>query len=168
MAGISIAVIATAPFLITLNAPFLHDSYAHLAEAANEKWPKILAFFLHPSANDLFFRPLGYLTYWLDFKVADYDPLRWHLWNLLVHLANTFLLFVLATELSLDRFPAAVAALVFAIHGSRPEVVSWAAAGFNLLAAFLVLLSLVALNQYLKSRHSRWYGPSFVALFLLY
>ncbi len=152
-----VAIVGILPYLITVNAPLLHDAYAHVAQAATESWPEVLAYFVHPSANDRFFRPLGYVTYWLDFKWADYDPLRWHVWNVVVHAANSCLVYVLATELRLDRFPALVTALIFAIHGSRPEVVSWTASRFDLLAAFFVLLSLIALNRYLERRQSRSY-----------
>ena len=110
---VSVTVVAAAPFLVTLNAPLLHDSYAHVAVAANQSFPEALAFFVHPSGNDLFFRPLGYFSYWFDFHWAGDDPLRWHLWNLLFHVANCYLLYLLATELSLSRLPDRVAGLIY-------------------------------------------------------
>lgn len=147
---------ATLPFLITLNTPLLHDSYAHIANAANERLHDVLAFFWAPSANDWFFRPLGYISYWIDFKWAGYKPALWHVWNVALHAANTFLVYVLARSLSFRVFPAITAALIFAIHGSRPEVVSWVAARFDLLATFFVLLTLIALNRHLATPRLRW------------
>lgn len=163
-----IAIIAILPYLIRVNAPLLHDSYAHVAEAANESWPKVLAYFVHPTASDRSFRPLGYLSYWFDFKWAGYDPVRWHLWSLAVHVANSCLVYILVTELPLNRFSAAVTALIFAIHGSRPEAVSWTAARFDLLAAFFVLLSLIALNRYLDRKQSRAYAGIWYAAMLCF
>ncbi len=153
---ILLAFITILPFLITINAPLLHDSYTHVAEAASESRNKVLAFFTHPSGSDLFFRPLGYFAYWLDFKWAGYDPVRWHICNLALHVANSCLVYAFASQLSLKRFSSLIAGLVFAVHGSRPEAVSWAAAQFDLLAAFFVLLSLVAFNQFLETRRSLW------------
>lgn len=127
-------------------------------EAATGTWRKLPTFFIHPSANDLFFRPLGYLTYWLNFKWAGYDAFRWHLWNLSLHVTNSCLTYASAIKLSLSRFAAAVAAMIFAIHGSRPEVVCWTAALFDLLATFFVLLSLLALHRFLETRRARWYA----------
>lgn len=152
-----VVILASLPFLITLNAPLLHDSYAHVAEAASSTFTEAVRFFTRPSPNDFFFRPLGYLSYWVDFRWADYDPLRWHAWNLVIHAVNTWLIYLLATKLALNRFGAAVAALVFGIHGSRPEVVSWAAARFDLLAALFVLLCLIACNQYVETKRSGWF-----------
>jgi hypothetical protein len=147
---------ATLPFFITLNAPLLHDSYAHVTGAATERLRDVLTFFWHPSANDLFFRPLGYISYWIDFKWAGYEPGRWHIWNLVFHAANTFLVYILSRSLSFPRLPSIVSTLIFAIHGSRPEVVSWTAARFDLLAAFFVLLTLIALNRHLATHGRRW------------
>jgi hypothetical protein len=153
---IGIVILATLPFFITLNAPLLHDSYAHVAEAAGSTFRDALRYFVIPSANDLFFRPLGYLSYWTDFHWAGFDPFRWHAWNLIIHAANVWLMYLLATQLALNRFAAAVAALVLGVHGSRPEVVSWVAARFDLLAAFFVLLCLISVNQYLETKRLRW------------
>jgi Dolichyl-phosphate-mannose-protein mannosyltransferase len=145
-------------FAATIDVPLLYDSYGHVAHAARETLHDVLrSFFEHPQAGDFFFRPLGYLNYWLDFKWAGYNAFRWHLCNLIIHVLNSLLVYVLAQQLSLSRPAAMVAGLIFAAHGSRPEVVSWMAARFDLLAAFFVLLSLVAFNRYLATQHSGWY-----------
>lgn len=142
--------------LITLDAPLLHDSYAHVAEAATETFSQALAYFTHPSANDLFFRPLGYLSYWLDYRWAGTNATLWHFSNLLLHIANCCLVYLLTRRFGLKPFAAAVAAVIFACHGSRPEVVSWAAARFDLLAAFFILLSLLAFDEYVTTERASW------------
>lgn len=152
------AIVAFVPFSITIGAPLVHDSYTHVGEAATETWRQVRAFFTHPSGGDLFYRPLGYLSYWLDFRWAGYDPFRWHLWSVIFHVVNTCLVYALATQLAFSRFAAVVAALVFALHGSRAEAVSWVAARFDLLACFFVLLSLLSLNKWVQTRRPRWYA----------
>ncbi len=158
MSTICIAIVTVLPFLITLNAPLVHDSYGLIAEAARDTWAKAAAYFTHPTGS-VFFRPLGYFSFWLDFKWAGYNPFRWHLWSLIVHFANTYLVYVLARELCLKRFPASIAALVFGLHGSRAEAVSWTAARLDLLASLFTLLSLIALNRYIDTRRSQYYVP---------
>jgi hypothetical protein len=145
------------PFLITVNEPFVHDSYAHVARAGTEGWQQVLAFFAHPSGGDRFFRPLGYVTYWLDFKWAGYRPLDWHLWSVMAHVFNCCLVYGLAIKLGFARFPAAISALVFALHGTRAGPVSWVAARFDLLACFFVLLALVSAMEYGQTSKRRWY-----------
>lgn len=67
------------PFFITLNVPFLSDSYSHLVSASRQFTPRSVAISLCPSAPwGLFFRPLGYLDYWLEYKWAGFDPVLWH------------------------------------------------------------------------------------------
>lgn len=154
----SLIVVTIPPFAITVNTPLLHDAYAHVFEAATETPHKLLLLFTQPSRNDLFFRPIGYLTYWLDFKWAGYNAFRWHLGNLLLHVINSCLFYLFAIKLSLSRFPALIGALIFAVHGSRPEVVCWTAASFDLLAAFFVLLTLLAFNRFLETRLWQWYA----------
>lgn len=154
---VSLAAAAVLPFLLTIDAPLLHDSYTHVAEAASESWHHALAFLRHPSGSDLFFRPFGYIAYWLEFKWAAYSSLQWHICSLAIHTVNSCLVYVFARQLVLNRFSAFIAGLVFAIHGSRPEAVTWVAAQFDLFAAFFVLLSLIALNRYLETEQSLWF-----------
>ncbi len=160
---VCVVVVTTLPFLVTINAPLLHDSYTHVAEAASNMGARsrIVAMFMHPSGSDRFFRPFGYLGYWIEFQLVGQSPLGWHICNLLMHLLNSGLTYALAIQLSFTRFSASVAALVFGIHGSRPEAVSWAAAQFDLLAALFTLLSLIFIFKYLTERQRLWFVPVF-------
>jgi len=132
----------------------------HLQRASKATWDSILRLFVtRQTTGDLFFRPIGYLSYWLDYKWAGTDAVRWHAWNLAVHGLNTCLVYLLARKLSLHQLPAFITALVFSLHGSRPEVVSWMAARFDLLAALFVLLALFTFCRYLESKSAWWYVP---------
>ena len=137
-------------FWMNLSVPLLYDSYTDVAIAAHESFAEVFGtFYQHPVSGDFFFRPIGNLTYWLDFKWSAFDPFRWHLWNLAAHILTSLLVYVFARQLSLGRFVAMVSALLFSIHGSRPEVVSWVGERFDVLAAFFALVSLISLNRYL-------------------
>lgn len=151
-----VAIAAFAPFLITMNDPFVADSNAHILAAATRTFQQTLTFFSRPSGADLFFRPFGYLAYWLDFKWAGYDPFRWHLGTVVLHALNSCLVYVLATRLIVNRFASGVAALVFALHGSRAEAVSWVGAQFDLLACFFALLTLLSLDKSLHATKWTW------------
>jgi hypothetical protein len=152
-------VLATAAaFWSALTTPLLYDSYAHVAIARTQSLSSILtALFHHPVAGDFFFRPLGDFSYWLDVKWAGTDFTLWHLWNVCVHVTNSCLVYLLARQLAFRTLPATLASLVFSLHGSRPEVVVWVAARYDLLAALFVILTLVAINRYLDSGRARWY-----------
>jgi hypothetical protein len=162
-----LAAITAFSYRRTLDAPLLHDAYTHLLEASTETWDDLWkSFTTHPRTGDLFFRPIGYLSYWLDFRWAGADPFRWNLWGVIVHAINTCLVYLIAGEISLKQGAAILPALVFGLHGSRPEAVSFMAARFDLLAVFFALSSLLALLYYLKT--SRLWWPAFMALFAVF
>jgi hypothetical protein len=132
------------PFLITVSAPFLFDSYSHVVTASTESLSQVLrTAYAHPTGGDFFFRPLGYFDYWIDAKWAGSSPLFWHSSNLLFHLVAVYLLFLLARQLGLSPWACVLSAIVFGLHPTGPEVVSWVAARFDQLATCFVLLTLV-------------------------
>lgn len=129
----------SAVFANNLAAPFLSDDYI-LVQTPFANPAQALALFLNPG-GDGSFRPLGYLYFGMVRLWAAYDPLKWHLMGLGIHLANCLLLFVLVTQLWRDRRLAFLAALIFGVHGTRVEAVTWTASSFDLLATFCVLAS---------------------------
>jgi hypothetical protein len=155
---IAIAIAAILAYLPSVKTPFLFDDYTHIMDASRETWSSMIASSLwqHPRAGDFFFRPVGYISYWLDFKWAGSVPAGWHLWNLAMHTANCFLVYVLCRQLAFRPAAALLSALVFALQGSDAEVVAWMAARFDLLACFFSLITLIALNRFLDSKRSLW------------
>jgi len=146
-------------FVPALDNPLLHDAYTHVTSAATQTWAGLVhSVVAHPTGGDEFFRPLGYFTYWLDAKWAGTNPIAWNLWNLGLHLVNTCLVWALARRLSRGVMCATVAALLFGLHGARPEVVAWVGARFDLLATFFVLAALLALNVFVDTGATHWYG----------
>ena len=84
-----------------------------------------------------------------------------------MHLGNCALVWLLARRLSLQPIPATVAALIFAVHGARPEVVAWAGARFDLLATFFTLAALVVTLRATLQRRSLWAVAGLATLALL-
>jgi hypothetical protein len=137
--------------------PFLvYDDYTHIVETSHATG-RILthAFQQVPGGHGLFFRPAGFIFYWLDYRWAGSHVLRWHLWSLAAHAANACLVYVLVRRLGMRRAAAWVAALLFALHGSRAETVAWIDARFDLLATFFVLCALWAALEYCRTGR-RW------------
>ena len=152
------ALIGAAVFWPNLNSPLLHDSYGLIYLPSRQSFGDIVrGFYTHPASADFFFRPLSYAAYWLLSKWARFEPFRWHLGSLAVHVINSLSVYLLARQLSYSKFAAFAASLLFAIHGSRPEAVSWAASRVDLLATFFVLLALLSINQLLDTGQRRWY-----------
>lgn len=136
--------LAPLPFLPFLAFPFLADDYVHILRACAFLISDIPTLFTVP-ASDRFFRPTGYLSYALDAHWAGRSPVLWRVGSLALHVANVALVYSLCRKLAFRIAPAVCAALLFAVHGSRPEAVTWVAARFDLLAVFFGLLCLLAI-----------------------
>ncbi|HUO31870.1 MAG TPA: glycosyltransferase family 39 protein [Bryobacteraceae bacterium] len=158
-----IAVLIALAFAGTLRSPFLYDDYTHVTDAAHYTVGVALAQFgpvAHPPG--LFFRPLGFFLYWLNYLFAGSNPLVWHASSLALHAAASFLVYLLCGAVGLSRLPALAAALLFAILGTTAETVAWLDARFDLMAVSLVLVSLLLVCRYLRSVRVGWLIASMV------
>ena len=151
---------ALAPFSRNLESPFIYDDYTHILQTSHATW-RILADAFQPvsGGHGLFFRPIGFISYWLDYQWAGVHAVRWHLWNAAVHVANACLVYLLVKRLGMRRAAALIAAMLFALHGSRAETVAWSDARFDLLAAFFALCSLLAVLEYCRTGRRLLYIP---------
>lgn len=142
-AALALVALAFAP---NLNDPFLSDDYILAARATFEP-ARLLALF-HTPGGDGSFRPLGYVYFGLLRRLFDANPLAWHSVALAVHLTNCALLYFIVRALW-GRGPlAGIAALLFGLHGTRPEAVAWSAGNFDLLACgFTFAATLCALRR---------------------
>ena len=143
-----LVLLAAVPFLQYLSFPFLADDYVHILHANAFSAGQVKGLFT-VAATDHFFRPLVYLSYAMDAQWAHGVPALWRLAALAIHLANAALVYMLCCKLRFGAAAATCGALMFALHGSRPEAVTWVAARFDLLA---VLFGLVCLIAALRSR----------------
>jgi tetratricopeptide (TPR) repeat protein len=95
-------------------------------------------------------QPLVTLSHMLDIEIYGLDPSGHHATSLVIHLANTLLLFgALATMTQATWASAAVAAL-FALHPLHVEPVVWISARKDVLSTFFGLLSLCAYVAYAR------------------
>ncbi len=149
--AICLCLIALA-FAGNLSDPFLSDDYILVSRAQSIGRAALLATFCAPGGDGAF-RPLGALYYHLVAMWAGFNPLKWHLCALALHLLNSALVFSVATRLWRDITASASAALIFGLNATRPEVVIWTAGNFDLLACFFVLAAInVALIERIPRR----------------
>jgi protein O-mannosyl-transferase len=146
--------------------PFVHDDVVfilnnpHIADLGH--WYQA---FKIPEASDginTYYRPVLEVLYRLEYRIFGPHPFGFHLFNIIVHIANGLLLFCLLQKLSLPKQVAWIIALLFLIHPVQTEAVSCIAGISNLWMALGILL---ALNAYLN----KWYTASllcFVMAFL--
>src|ERR1039458_8297233 len=112
----------------------------------------IWAFQTGAAAN---WHPLTWLSHMLDCQLYGLNPGGHHSTNLLFHVANTLLLFLLLKQLTGAMWRSAIVAALFAWHPLRVESVAWAAERKDVLSAFFWMLTLIAYTRYVTSDKRR-------------
>ena len=106
--------------------------------------------------------PLVYTLFWLQHKLWGFNPAGYHVVNVLLHLANTLLLWQLLRRLAVPG--AWVVAAVFAVHPVRVESVAWVIELKDVLSGLLYLSAALAWLRFTEAPRPRWYVAS-VALY---
>lgn len=100
----------------------------------------------------LYYRPTQGLSLLLDSLMWGTQAAGFHLTNILLHVVNVLLVYVLASKVTTGprrEIVAFWAALLFAVHPIHAEAVDWIAGRTDLLATFFSLISFIA---YLRFR----------------
>lgn len=147
-----IIMVGTLAYLPTLNLPLLSDDYDSLH--------KILHFSIF---HGNWFRPLTDFSLLINFKIGGQTPFGYHLFNLILHLANTiiayFLLLRIFKLLSPANSPSKQSILLFSIlflvSFNNLETVSWVVARGALLAYFFMGFSWLQYIKYLENKRIR-------------
>ncbi len=101
--------------------------------------------------------PLTTLSFAIEYHFFGFDPFVFHLNNLLLHIFNSILVYVLAQRLGLSASAAFWTTLIFGIHPMKVESVAWVTERKDLLYAFLYLIAINLYVGYLKERSWRGY-----------
>jgi protein O-mannosyl-transferase len=95
--------------------------------------------------------PLTWLSHMLDCQLFGLNPGPHHLVNLLLHIANTLLLFMLLLRITQARGPSLLVAALFALHPLHVESVAWAAERKDVLSTLFWMLTMWAYVWYVES-----------------
>ena len=94
--------------------------------------------------------PVTWLSHMLDCQLYDLKPVGHHLTNVLLHVANTLLLFLLLSRMTGAVWRSACVAALFAWHPLHVESVAWVAERKDVLGAFFWMLTLWAYVRYVE------------------
>ena len=106
------------------------------------------------------FHPLTMLTLAVEYALVGESPWLYHFNNLLLHSANSLLLYLMILRLSGKFWVAILTAVLFAIHPLHVESVAWAAERKDVLYVFFLLLAMLQYMTYVGSRKWLSYGLS--------
>lgn len=151
--GVFIAALCLGTFIAywpSLWVEFVADDYAHILAVSKADASYVRDLFTVP-ATDRFFRPLGMISYLIDVQWAGFNPVKWHLSAVLLHMVNAVLVFALCRTLKVSSGWALFSAAFFSLHGSRPEAVTWIAARFDLVATLFTFATLILFVRYAQA-----------------
>jgi tetratricopeptide (TPR) repeat protein len=112
------------------------------------------------------YHPLTILALAVEYRVFGLNATGYHAVNLLFHLLNVVLVFLIASHISRNNLVALITALLFGIHPLHVESVAWATGLKDLLYSFFFLLSWFCYLKYFSERHKRFYVFAFVSFLL--
>jgi len=145
--ALAIALLTLAAHLPGLRHQFvLWDDTTHITQNPVIRaltWANITAMFTQPIAK--LYCPLTWLSFAVDHQIWGQNPFGYHLTNILLHVANTVLVFLLIGQIGKSAPPLApfFTALLFGIHPLRVESVAWATERKDVLFVFFYLLALL-------------------------
>jgi protein O-mannosyl-transferase len=101
--------------------------------------------------------PLTWLSHIIDFQIFGLDPGMFHLVNVLLHSANTLLLFLILNKMTGELWKSALVAALFAIHPVHVESVAWISERKDVLSTFFWMLTMMGYLWYVQQRNIQRY-----------
>ncbi|MDX9714927.1 MAG: tetratricopeptide repeat protein [Dissulfurispiraceae bacterium] len=98
----------------------------------------------------VFYRPMAGVSYLLDYSLWHENHVGYHLTNLLLHMLNSLMLFMICLRLKVSLIAAFLGSMLFAVHPIHTESVSWISARLDLIAAAFVMLAFICHAEYAK------------------
>ena len=104
------------------------------------------------------YHPLTMLSLAFNYMISGEEPWSYHLLNLLLHLANTYLVFRLVMQLSNRKLViASVTALLFGIHPMHVESVAWISERKDVLYGLFFIAGLISYTRFVDTNSRKQY-----------
>lgn len=97
------------------------------------------------------FIPLVLLSWMLDYCIWGLNPIGFHITNLIIHLINVILVFILVSRLTKKHWILLATTLLFGLHPMRVETVAWITARKDLLYTLFFLFSIITYTSFIRS-----------------
>ncbi len=143
---------------LVVYAPVVHHQFVNYDDpeyitenvqvGAGITWPGIVWAFENKHAGN--WHPLTWISHMVDCQLFGLDPAGHHAMNVLFHVGNTLLLFLLLNQITGAMWRSALVAALFAWHPLHVESVAWAAERKDVLSTLFWLLTLMAYARFVK------------------
>ena len=115
------------------------------------------------------YHPITMISIAVDYHFAKLNPFQYHFVNIIFHLLNSILVFILIYRISNKKWIVAfVVTLLFSLHPMHVESVTWISGRKDVLFSFFFLLGLITYYSYLKIDKNKlfFYFISFISFLL--
>ena len=171
------SLITVLPVLIYLNSlgnTFVYDDYLTITNNHFIRERRYLSAFFSQKyfaiSNELTYRPVVTLSYFVDYAIWQLQPWGYHLTNLVIHTLNVYLVYFAVYRLFKNRITAFISCLLFSIHPIFSEAINAVSYREDLLSASFLLVAFILFIQYNKSTNRRyfiiWYALSLLTYLL--
>jgi len=145
--GALVVAAVAAVYANTLGNSFVFDDNSSIVRNAVVQNLDVGAIFTTPSwwgrhMMEKGYRPLTTLSFALNHVVGGFDPVGYHLVNLVLHALVSLLVFAIVLRLGGHAGAALLSGLLFAVHPLNTEAVAWVTGRAELMSALFVLLAL--------------------------
>jgi thioredoxin-like negative regulator of GroEL len=160
LAAIGLATLAVLPYLQTLGHDFVRwDDQSYITENPYVReglnWRSLhWAFTTFWGGN---WHPLTWLSHLIDISLWGMNPGGHHLTSLILHGANTLLVFLIFLRMTGGFWQSALVGALFAVHPMHVESVAWIAERKDVFSTFLGLLALWAYSAYTRRPSPKQY-----------
>ena len=114
--------------------------------------------------------PIVLVSWSIDYAIGGLDPIWFHATNLLLHLINVGMVFLLVKTMTNRVMIAFITALLFGMHPMHVEAVAWVTARKDLMYTLFFVTALWSYLKYLTAiigKYKWWYLMGCFALFLM-
>lgn len=153
---------------------FYYDDFPWLDNVRNLEQKPLSIFdpIVHPQADSLTSLPVSYITpavyilYWINYKAFGLNPFGYHLFNLILHILNSYLVVYFVFLLRCNLPSATLIGLLFALSFAITDAVIWSGAYVDTLMFFFYILSLIVFLSFIAKGNNYKYLLSII-LFIL-
>ena len=150
--ALGLAIVTTLAYVPVLDAGFLNwDDPAYVTgnpSIRSLSWSTVVWAFT--TFQEGIWHPFTWLSLALDHAIYGLSPRGFHLTNLLLHVANTVLVFFVWERLTGALAPSAVVAALFGLHPMHVESVAWVTERKDVLSTFFWLLTMAAYVRFAR------------------
>ncbi len=149
-------------FRNALDIGFWTDDYLFLETAGRLSWQEYVREYFDPRVQWHWYRPMQGLLWWFGYALFGVAPTGYHLAQILLHLANSLLLFALTARVARRWRVGLLAALLYATLPAHSLAVFWLGVA-DPLAVVLFLLTLWLWLDYLELEGAARYALAYAA-----